>query len=80
MYVLQAILLILKLVPLGRPLCSYGEHSHWHKLGGGDGKFFYLYFGAVDWWIVMIPSYFIIAKGIFWFVKEKWLEGKNARP
>lgn len=62
MYVLQAILLILKLIPLGTSLFFYG---------GQVGKSFSSYFCHIDWWIILIPSYFIIARGIVCWVSQK---------
>lgn len=78
MYVLQAILLILKLLPndwllYGSPLFSYGAHPvPATPLEKGDIKFFCSEFDIVSWWIILIPSYFILGNWILLYAKSKF--------
>jgi hypothetical protein len=72
MYILQAILLILKLLPSQLPL------FHWAT---PEGKIFpmdwpiqgglFTFFSAVHWGIILIPSYFILGRAVmnFFFLK-----------
>lgn len=70
MYVLQAILLILKLVPYysAQYVFSCGNlNSKWYD----NAHFFRWDFSYIDWWIILIPSYFIIAKCMLWWISDK---------
>jgi hypothetical protein len=67
MYILQAILLILKLIPKERTLFSVGNFLHFFesgKYGIDNGLYVYSYFSWISWWIILIPSYFILAKAV----------------
>ena len=63
MYVLQAILLFLKLYPNWSPLFSYGsswtlDHTRFTV------TYIHSHLDMISWWIILIPSYFILAKAV----------------
>lgn len=73
MYTLQAILLFLKLLPYGTPLFFWGIDLQQPLINGVDPSIawnkpymnFYSDFSLVSWWIVLIPTYFILAHMFF---------------
>ena len=76
MYTLQAILLILKLIPHQKTLFSVGKFLHFYSERGigasvDDGIYFYSYFGWISWWIILIPTYFTLVRAAFYYLKHK---------
>jgi hypothetical protein len=41
--------------------------SNWYN----DAICFRSDFSYVPWWIILIPSYFIVAKGVLWLISKK---------
>jgi hypothetical protein len=58
MYILQAVLVFLKLTSGHFLFCTTTSASSWAK---GDSVYFYHNFGGVSWWLILVPTYFIIA-------------------
>ncbi len=81
MYVLQALLLILKLMPLGSCLFFWGVDLRQPLINGVDPAIVWnkpyinLYpdFSTVSWWIILIPSFFIIVRSISGLIIQKTL-------
>lgn len=70
MWVLQAILLVLKLFPYFTSAVSWGSGSTFT----GQRTFLYLGFGlSLSWWVVFIPAYLIIIRYLLnrWLTKEQ---------
>lgn len=78
MYVLQALLLFLKLagghsllfVEKAVPIEGFPKY---HLLE--DRFCLRSNMEHLSWWIILIPSYFIIARGILWYVSQKVRKG-----
>ena len=63
MWVLQAILILLKFISDNGHGCIISTYGTLDKIGVGRESFVFLHFD-VSWWLIFIPSYFIIIRWI----------------
>lgn len=82
MYTLQAILLFLKLWPRWDAIFWWGVDIRQPLINGIDpaivwnkpGTHLYSGFDAASWWIVLIPTYFILARAIMKYIVSRSAE------